>query len=191
MRRALALSVPFLLLSVACTYDNGDARHLAIDPSSSGIQCGTQAQATIDVADQIDQIDVDAGQGAGVYVEYAAGGHWRVRTSCDTDKDSAACDWDVLVYNEDGHTLSNFVGVDLEAGDSVHPYLDSSGTFQLNAHTSSDIDGFTFDGDPGAAVTVDALLDGTCALPYFFWLGGGALHQGSPSNPLTLTPASQ
>jgi hypothetical protein len=185
MRRALVLSVPLLLLS-ACTYDNGDAQHLVFDPGAD-VVCGTAAQSTIDV-DRM--IEVDAGQGAGVYVEYATGGHWHVRTSCDSDKQSTGCNWDILVYSQDGHTLSNFVPEDLEATDSIGPYPNTPGTFQLLAHTTSDIDGFTFDTDPGAAITVDALLDQTCALPYFFWVGDGALHPGSPSNPLTLLPSS-
>ena len=179
MRRALALSIPLLLLSAACTYDNGDAHRFAIDPGPSDMECNTPAQSTIDTDSTI---VVDAGKGAGVYVEYAAGGHWHVRTSCDT-----GCDWDVLVYSLDQHILSNFV---LEAGDSLQPYPNSTDTFQFTAHTTTGVDGFTFDTDPGAAVTVDALLGNVCALPYFFWVGDGALHPGSPSNPLTLLPSS-
>jgi hypothetical protein len=187
MRKALALSVPLLLLPAACTYDNGDAHRFVSEPGPSNVECGTATQSTIDTAAMI---QVDAGQGAGVYIEYAAGGHWHVRTSCDTDKQNTGCNWDVLVYSLDQHTLSNFVGEDLEASDSLGPYPNSADTFQLIAHTTTDIDGFTFDMDPGAALSIDALLDGTCALPYFFWVGNGALHPGSPSNPLTLLPSS-
>jgi hypothetical protein len=188
MRRAFLLSVPLALFCAACTYDNGDAQRLVFDPQTSGVQCGTQATSTIDVGAQV---DVDAGQGAGVYVEYATGGHWHLRTSCDTDKSNTSCAWDVLVYPTDStNALSNFVPENLESGDSLHPYADTSDTYQLNATTTTDLDGFTFDGNPGGAVTVDALLDGTCAVDYFFWVGNGALHSGSPSNPLNLVPSS-
>jgi hypothetical protein len=187
MPRALALSIPLLLLSAACTYDNGDVQHLVIDPGPSNAACNTEVQSTIDTGRTI---DIDAGQGAGVYIEYATGGHWHVRTSCDSDKQNTGCDWDVLVYPTAGHTLSKLAPEDLEAGDSLHSYSGSQDTFELTAHTTTDLDGFTFDGDPGAAVTIAAYLDGTCALPYFFWVGDGALHPGSPSNPLTLTPSS-
>ena len=37
----------------------------------------------------------------------------------------------------------------------------------------------------------DALLDGYCANPYMYWAGGGAVHTGSPSNPLDLVPTSE
>jgi hypothetical protein len=181
------LSVPLWLLSVACTYDNGDAQR-ALNPPQQDVQCNAPQQSTIDVDSKI---EVDAGQGAGVYIEYATGGHWHVRTSCDSDKQSTGCNWDVLVYSIEGRTLSNFVAEDLEAGDSLQPFGSTPGTFQLTAHTTTDIDGFTFDTDPGAAITVDAVLDGVCALPYFFWVGDGALHPGSPSNPLTLVPSSE
>ena len=189
MRRALALSIPFLFLAAACTYDNGDAHRVITDSQQPDpmVECGTVARSTIDVDSQI---DIDPGAGAGVFIEYATGGHWHVRTSCDTAKGSAACVWDVLVSPETGHSLSNFAPEALESNDSLHEYVSSPGTWQLNANTSSDIDGFTFDGDPGAAVEVDALLDGVCAVPYFFWVGDGALHPGSPSNPLILAPAS-
>jgi hypothetical protein len=96
MRRALALSIPLLLLSAACTYDNGEAQRFVFDPpGSTDIACRTEAQSTIDTDRTI---AIDAGQGAGVYIEYAAGGHWHVRTSCDSDKQDTVCKWDVLVY---------------------------------------------------------------------------------------------
>ncbi len=189
MLKGFALGIACLLFS-ACSYDNGDARRVALDPEKPEVECGTSARSTID-ADR--KIDVDQGIGAGVYVEYAAGGHWHVRTSCDTDRTGVGCPWDILVSPEDGHSLSNLASEDLEADDSLQPYPDAPGTFQLVANTGSDIDGFTFDGDPGAAISFDALLDGTCtqAVHFFFWVGDGALHSGSPSNPLALIPSAE
>ncbi len=189
MRKALALSIPCLLLSAACSYDNGDARRVVFEPNQP-VECGTQAHSTIDVGREI---EVDKGTGAGVYVEYAAGGHWHIRTSCDTDRTGASCPWDVLVAPEDKHELSNFEGEDLEANDSLQPFPDYPDTFQLAADTGSDLDGFTFDGDPGAAISLDVLLDQTCtqAVHFVFWVGDGALHSGSPSNPLILIPSPE
>jgi hypothetical protein len=88
-------------------------------------------------------------------------------------------------------------GATLSPGDSVGSYPppasqpDQSPAYRLQSETSTEIDGLSFDTEPGAAVTVDAFLDGTCALPFFFWVGDGALHQGSPSNPLTVTPSAE
>ena len=188
MRRALALSIPLLFLAAACTYDNGDAQRFTDNPNDANpmVACGTIARSTIDVDRQI---EVDPAGGAGVFVEYAAGGHWHVRTSCDTGR--GPCPWDVLVSPDAGHALSNVAPEALESNDSLHEYASSPGSWQLTAYTSSDLDGFTFDTDPGAAVEVDALLDGVCAVGYFYWVGDGALHSGSPSNPLFLVPSPE
>ena len=197
MRKAFALGIPFVFLAVACTYDNGDAHHVLYN-NPPPVSCSTPTQSTIDT-DQA--LDIDAGNGAGVFIEYASGGHYHLRTSCDTlrsdsTRSNSSCNWDVIITPQDGTTISNVVGENLTDGDSVHVYSDATQptapiSYQLTAFTSTEIDGVTFDIDPGAAISVDAFLDDTCALPFFFWVGGGALHQGSPSNPLQLTPSSE
>jgi hypothetical protein len=188
MRRALALSVPLLLLS-ACTYDNGEAHRIVFDPGP--VECGTQTQSTIDTDATL---QIDPGTGAGVYVEYAAGGHWHIRTTCDTGTDNSnpSCAWDVLVFPQDGHSLSNVTGEDLEPDDSLGTYAPSPEGYELLATTGSDVDGFTFDSDPGAGIKLDTLLGGTCtdSVRLVFWEGNGALHPGEPSNPLVLLPSS-
>lgn len=181
MRRALFLGIPLIFFSAACSYDNGDSHRVLAPPPD----CGTPVQSTID-ADR--QIDVTPGQGAGVFVEYASGGHWTLTTSCDTAKTNASCQWDILVTPETGRSLTNVVAADLESGDSVLPF--DAAAYQLLATTSGDLDGMTFDTEPGTGIRVDALLDQACALPYFFWVGDGALHTGSPSNPLDLVPSA-
>jgi len=57
--------------------------------------------------------------------------------------------------------------------------------------TTNELDGMTFDMDPGSAITLDAVLDDQCAPEFLFWIGDGALHTGAPSNPLTLTPSAE
>jgi hypothetical protein len=185
--RALVLGIPFAFLVAACTYDNGDA-HQALYDNSSGsyYSCGTPTQATIDT-DQ--QLDIDAGQGAGVFIEYATGGHYHVRVACDTALTGLSCSWQVTVTPPAGKAITNLTGEGLEGNDSVASLPPNS--VQLNALTTTELDGFTFDTDPGTAVSVEADLDGTCATPYFFWFGNGALHQGSPSDPITLTPSPE
>ncbi len=219
--RAFVLGIPFAFLAAACTYDNGDANRVLYGnqtgadggPQASYYSCGTPTQAAIDT-DQ--QIDVDAGQGAGVFIEYATGGHYHVRVSCDTTRSNLACQWQVTVTPaadqvtpdagqatpdagqatpdagqatpDAGQAIMNVVGEGLEGNDSVTSVAPNG--YQLNAYTTTEIDGFTFDTAPGAAVTVAANLDGACATPYYFWVGDGALHQGSPSDPITLTPSS-
>jgi hypothetical protein len=186
MRSALIFGLPLLLLASGCSYDNG-GKHRVYSTDSSCASSTTPAESTIDVGRKL---DVDAGQGAGVFVEYATDGHWQIRTSCDTLKKSSNCAWDVIVTPEDGSSIVNVAGSDLEPGDEVIPYPEDQVSYQLLASTGSDIDGFSFDSNPGAAVLVDAYLDKTCALSFFYWVGDGALHSGSPTNPLVLIPSA-
>jgi hypothetical protein len=180
MLRGAFLGVALVFLATACSYNNGNAQRVSyVDPL-----CNTSAMSTIDTGRQI---EIKMGEGAGVFIEYQSGGHWLVRTSCDTLKASSECQWDILLTPQDGNSLSNVVGSDLEATDSVLPY--GTGSYQFLATTSDDLDSVSFDSGPGASVLVDALLDTACALPFFFWVGDGALHPGSPSNPLILTPS--
>jgi hypothetical protein len=183
------LNVALLLLASACSYDNGHVRRVhpsggAFDSSCSS---STPAQSTIDVGRSLE--DIDAGQGAGVFVKYSEGGHWQLTTSCDTLISNSNCAWDVIVTPEDGSSIENVVASDLEPDDSLGLYAGDQLSYHLVASTGNDLDGFTFDSDPGKAVMVDVLLGDTCALPYVFWIGDGALHPGAPTNPLILIPS--
>jgi hypothetical protein len=190
MRNTLLLTLALLLAASGCSYDNGHRRRVYGSDPPSDSSCPsptTPAESTIDVDRKL---EVDAGQGAGLFIEYSRDGHWAVHTSCDTLKTNANCAWDVIVTPEDGSSIVNVVDSDLEPDDSVVPYAKDQVSYQLVASTSSDLDGFTFDSNPGAAVMVDAFLGDTCALSYFFWVGDGALHSGSPTNPLILIPSA-
>jgi hypothetical protein len=186
MRSRLLFGLAVLLLASGCSYDNGNRRRVYSSDSSCA-SSSPPAQATID-ADA--KLGVDPGQGAGVLVEYATDGHWQLRTSCDTLKTNSDCAWDVIVTPEDGSSIVNVAGTDLEPDDELIRYPKDQVSYQLRASTSSDIDGFSFDSNPGAAVLVDAFLDDTCALSFFYWIGDGALHSGSPTNPLVLIPSA-
>jgi hypothetical protein len=184
------LGIPLACLSAACTYDNGDARRILNQASTTCADgAPTPVQTWIDVNQQIGS---EPGKGAGVFIEYAAGGHWSLRTTCDFQKSNTPCAWDIIVTPEDNRSISNVQPEDLESNtDSVLPYPDYPRSIQLLAETSDDVDGVTFDTEPQSAIQVDALLDGVCALPYFFWVGDGAAHTGSPSNPLVLVPTPE
>jgi hypothetical protein len=188
MRRALFLGLPLACFLSACTYDNGDARRILNEQSTCAESAAEPVQTFIDTNAQI---ETQPGRGAGVYVEYAAGGHWLVRTTCDTVNDPTPCTWDIVVTPEDTRSISNVVAQGLESTDSVDTFPEYPRSYQLVAETGSDIDGIAFDTEPGTTISVDAFLDGTCALPYFFWVGDGAAHTGSPSNPLVLIPTPE
>ena len=190
MRRALFLGITLGCLLAACGYDNGDAHRISDEPSTTICEgsAGTPIQTSIDTDAKI---QIEPGKNAGMFIEYSAGGHWRLVTTCDSMNNSAPCAWDIIVTPEDGRSISNVAPVDLEAGtDAVKLYQDSL-SYQLVAETSDDLDGMTFDTQPGTAILIDVFLHGKCALPYFFWVGEGAAHLGSPSNPLVLIPTTE
>lgn len=190
MSRVLFLGLALALFSAACTYDNGDARRV-LDEQQTPCD-GNPADPVQTEIDTDAKIETQPGVGAGVYVEYAAGGHWLLRTTCDTQKNATPCAWDIIVTPEDGRSISNVAPQGLEAStDSVGTYPEYPRSIQLLAETGSDVDGITFDTEPGTAVAVDSFLDGACALPYVFWVGDGAAHTGAPSNPIVLIPTQE
>jgi hypothetical protein len=183
----LLLALASVPLVVACGY--GDHHHgngyydgyYQNPPPSSG----TIEQSTID-ADS--PLDIEAGAGAGVFVEYESGGVYHVTTSCD-DAGQGACVWDVVVTALDGASVQSVSPVDLESDDSVS--FSAGNQVRLVAYTDRDFDGFTLQTDPGAAIELDALLDDVPANRYMFWVGDGALHSGAPSNPVDLVPSAE
>lgn len=166
------------LLVSACGYDNDGGDGVSVPTDA----CGQVREATID-ADVL--LETDPGLGAGAFIEYAAGGRWRIFTSCDTLSSGFSCLWDVIVSPLAGNALFAAAAEELEPGDSLTWDADS---VRLIAHTDVGFDGFSVEAEPGGAVRVDALLDGECANRYMFWNGDGGRHEGSPSNPLDLVP---
>ena len=196
MLKAVAFAVPFLFLAASCTYDNGDSHRVLFDNGSSnarGLSCNADVQSTIDT-DRM--IDIDAGQGAGLFIEYATGGHYHLRTACDTARSNTSCHWDIIIDPQAGKTISNATLENPNGADSLSTYPSPSDSSVLSSYrfvteTTNELDGMTFDMDPGSAITLDAVLDDQCAPEFLFWIGDGALHTGAPSNPLTLTPSAE
>ncbi len=157
------------------------------DPETgpNDVACGELEHSNIDV-DQ--ELEVEPGIGAGAFIEYQADGTYRVTTSCDVNlTDGTPCVWDIIVTPVDGAGITSLSPIDIEQDDA----LTTDGTsVQLLASTEGDLDGFTLGTKPGATLRVDALLDGSCANRYLFWVGDGALHSGAPSNPVDLIPSS-
>jgi len=172
----------------ACTYDTGH-RHDCVDngncPSNQPPVSDVIAQSTIDTDATL---EIEAGVGAGAFVEYQTGGTWRVTTACDTTLSGYGCTWDIIAGVGAQGSISAFAPEDLEADD----YLDwhNSRALRMVAETTTDFDGFSFEATPGATVRIDVYLDGAPAPRYIYWVGAGGLHQGSPTNPLDLTPSA-
>jgi hypothetical protein len=141
---------------------------------------------TIDT-DQI--IEAEPGEGVGLFVEYAAGGFWRMWTSCDTNYSGQACQFDACVSIVNGSSDIRLAeGEELEGSDRIE--LLSDGWTCLSAETDADLDGLLFETEPGAVVRFEVSLDGFLDGRYVYWVGDGVLHAGAPTNPVDFVPTS-
>ena len=178
-------SVVLLCLASAlagCSYGYGDDDD-DYYYSEGPVSCGDAVErATIDTGELL---DVEAGVGAGAFIEYEAGGTYRVTTACDADN-GGDCYWDIVVRPLDGAPLIAAGPTDLEGEDSLGF---SGDELRMVAFTGRDFDGFTLQTEPGAGLELDVLLDDACANRYLFWIGDGALRGGAPSNPIDLVPS--
>jgi hypothetical protein len=187
---SLVAFVPVVVALLACGYDNEHDVVVVDDqppppavPNTPGVE-----NAPIDTDAGL---DTQPGEGAGVFVEYAAGGKWHVFTSCDTIKSGFSCRWDIVVTPVgSGAKLTNLTGEDLEAGAGDEVSLTTDGSAWLLASTDTGLDGFFFDTNPGATVRLDVVLDQRPEARYVYWVGGGGVQRGAPSNPLDLTPTA-
>ena len=142
-----------------------------------------------------ESIDTDAliavtpGKGAGLFVQYAAGGQWDVFTSCDTDITDRPCAFDVIISADPSVALSNPQKHDFEPVDTLT--LETDGSMHLVTGTAGKLDGLSFTADPGAAIRVDMLLDGAAQPDYVHWISGGVYQdQGTTTNPADFVPTS-
>ena len=133
-------------------------------------------------------IDASPGEGAGLFIEYTAGGSWRTWTTCDTNYSGYDCGFEVCVLNVDGTSVRSAEADSNEADDSISTYGD--GYTCLTARTADDTDGMRFQTDAGATLRVELFLDGVAEPRFMYWVGDGARHKGAPRDPLDLVPAS-
>ena len=131
-------------------------------------------------------LKADAGDGVGIFVEYATGGHWHVWTTCDTNQSKVACDFEVFAIAEKGAKIANVQPETLESGDVAEELAD--GSAHLSASTSTEADGMTFDATPGALVELEVYFEGVPDARIIFWYGNDTLHTGAPTDPLDLLP---
>jgi hypothetical protein len=156
---------------------------------SSGSTSGGPSSATPILVD----IDTDKtmnaapGEGVGVFVEYASGGHWHIWWTCDTNVNPGGpvtCDFSVHANITKGTiTLKS----DAPAGTSR--LLPSGQELDLDTTTGAEVHGFTFDTDPGAVVTLEATIGGQRDGRYFFFVQNGQVNggfSGTLTDPLML-----
>jgi hypothetical protein len=182
MQKRIVAALPLALTLVACGYDNGD-RGINDPNDPSPPPSGKVEHAAIDTGATL--ADIEPGQGAGAFIEYDSGGDWHIYTTCDTAITDAVCSWDILVTPLEDTEIENVEGDRDESDDFIGYYY---GDPWMQTFTSSDFDGFFVTTNPGGSLRIDVVLDGQPAPRFVYWVSGGALNRGAPTNPLDFTP---
>ena len=182
--RSLALTGMLMAFGLGCQYE--DRPH-----GKSGTHFGNPPKkeitlATIDTGATL--ASIEPGKGVGVFVEYQAGGTWRVTTACDTEISDAPCVFDIIVATEKTSQLIDFAPEELESSD----YLDweASNAVRMVNDNSFGLDGMQVTTEPGATLRVDVFLDDNPEPRFIYWVGNGGLHRGAPTNPIDLSPSA-
>ena len=139
------------------------------------------------------------GDGGGVFVEYATGGHWTIWWTCDTNQTARTCHYEVTATTHDGH-ITNIAGYD---GTTLSPSeggpfeggVSEAGppTFPIQGSVTTEIQGITFDTDPGAIIEVTATLDSSYDGSLFYFVDANKVkdgYHGVLTDPLEFQPTS-
>jgi hypothetical protein len=140
-------------------------------------------------------VDVDTGatlvttpgNGIGVYVEYRAGGHWRVSWTCDTVLTNLSCNFVVDASVAMG-LVANPTSEGLAGGDSVSQA--SPQQIEAMTTTTTGQDAILFDTTPGVPITLSVALNAPVS---FFFVEDNLVNGGYPgtlTNPLMLQPTA-
>ncbi len=168
---ATAFFVPVLAACIITHDDHGGA------PPPANTQ-----PLTVSVDTDQTMSHVAGGQGVGLFVQYAAGGHWRLRWTCDTAISGLACDFAVKLH---GTTVANAKSLfdPSEKGGS----LDASTPDELvvSSHTTMGVDELDFDAAPGADLKIDLAVSGLRDGSFFFFVQNGQIDGNFPSSKLT------
>jgi hypothetical protein len=184
LKSGLVFSVAIAACLGALAIGCGDGHDRHSDPGSL-----PSSQPRTVAIDTGATITAQPGGGVGVFVQYAEGGHWTARTSCDTPTSGASCNYELFFSVVDGSTvLSNPEQRDVAGGDTVDILAD--GSLHFVSETSTNLDGFTFDATPGASLQLDMFLDGAEQPRFVYWIGQSVLHTGAPTDPINLAPTA-
>lgn len=182
--RVLALCFGISALTGCIIVDGDDGRTTVIDNNPPPVV----TEPMIVTIDSDVALDATPGDGVGVFVEYYAGGTYRIWTTCDTAFSGNACGFDIFTSVDNSSTIVATTEENLEGIDSitVNP---GQGTVDLRFDTGNDYDAAVIDVTPGAILRVEVFLDGSSDARFTYWFGNGVLHEGAPTNPIDFSPS--
>lgn len=130
------------------------------------------------------------GNGAGIFTEYASGGHWHVWWTCDTSLTDQSCPFDVKISVATG-ALANVAGEQIGTSDQlVQP---DAARLEAVTLTTSDVAGVRFDTDPKAVITLEGTISGAHDQALLFFVQDDQVrggYKGRLTDPLMLEPRS-
>jgi hypothetical protein len=199
--RTLALGLFLGSLAVGCVVQDesgssgGSFGGASSSGSSSGSSGGGSVQPMLVVVDPNRTMSATPGEGVGVFTQYESGGHWDVWWTCDTNKTSLPCAFDITVSVTTG-TIANAAtqGLLSDNGDAL---AQSSQQLEATTTTTTTLQGMTFDTVVPAGttpiITLNATLSGQEDGSYLFFVQDNAIngnYQGTLTDPLMLEPQS-
>lgn len=175
----------------------GGSTETPTDDAGTGSGSSSNApssQPMLVVVDSNETMSASPGQGVGVFTQYQTGGHWNVWWTCDTDKSSLPCAFDITASVMSG-TIENVAGQALQRTDALNQ--PSTQEIEATTTTTTTVEGVTFDtvvpsGDT-PIVTVTVKLSGEYDPSYFFFVQDGKIkggYTGSLTDPLMFQPSS-
>ncbi len=192
MKRILFLMAPVAVaLLVGCWVGADDRPSGGTKPGPTTAPTTPTKQALLVTVDTDKVMNATGGDGVGVFVEYKTGGTWHVWWTCDTNKSSLPCDFDIKATVASG-AIKNLQSDHLLATDQAKQNAD--GSVQVIARANANVAGVFFETDPGARVTIDAnIRDVPKAGDYLFFVQDGKVNGGYAgvlTNPLMLEPST-
>ena len=144
-------------------------------------------QATIQTGETLQS---EAGQGAGVFVEYWGGGDWYVWATCDTARTNLPCHFQLGATPESGATVSK-VSQNPNDDNQSNSVSTSGNQLDIRMLTTLETDGVQFHVEPaGAGLQLESWLDGSHDGQIVYWVDSGSVRQGAPSNPALFLPST-
>ena len=187
-----AFGVPFLAACVVETRTT-DSNTQPTPTATETTPAPTQPMVVSVMSNQT--MTANPGDGVGVFVEYKAGGHWKVWETCDTNKSNQGCDF-TLGFSSATGALSNVASLP-GAVTNTAP-AGSGGGFTATTSITTQVAGVSFDAAPGARVTIDATVSGLHSGDFFFFVEADANgtpqvnggYGGKLSDPLSFEPTA-
>ncbi|MBV9945938.1 MAG: hypothetical protein JOZ69_03730, partial [Myxococcales bacterium] len=156
---SLCALAPWLLVA-GCAMDSGSSSAGSGWSGSAGGGGGSSSGGG-ETAPSVVDIDADrtmtvrAGDGVGVFTEYARGGHWHVWWTCDTHVTNLDCSFDVSASVSGGALAA------VAAQGGAQLVSSPAASVRAVSRTSTTADGVTFDASAGTPIVLDAKLDDT------------------------------